>query len=275
MESILKVDNINKQFAGFTLNNVNFEVFPNDIIGFIGENGAGKTTTINLILNFIKKDSGKVFFHGNEFTYSKTKDKKEIGVLKEWGPLYEDCTGEDLYLLTKKSYAIKWDDTFFNYMINDIYKLEIHKKIKDFSTGMLVQFYSALCMAHSPSLLIMDEPTSGLDPLKRDEFLYQIEKYVKENNAALFYSTHIMSDIQKIANRLIFIDKGELKLDINKDDLSDFKCIPLEELEGISTYCDSYKVKDNTAICHLRNKDVPASSYSDASLEDILLLIKG
>lgn len=204
----IEVKNLNKKFEEFALKDIEIKIQKGKIVGLIGENGAGKTTLIKCILNVMHKDSGEVKIFGENY---KDSLKEDIGVVFDDSFLNETFTIMDINLIMKNIYK-KWDShLFFKYIKN--FKLPRNKEIKKFSTGMKKKIEIAACIARHPKVLILDEPTSGLDPVMRSEVLDMFEDFVSNKENSILLSTHITSDLEHIADDVIFISNGELIFD--------------------------------------------------------------
>ncbi|MBR3133238.1 MAG: ABC transporter ATP-binding protein [Clostridia bacterium] len=216
MEKILEVKNLTKYYKDVLgVKNINFELYRGEIFGFIGPNGAGKSTTIRSILNLINKTSGEVLFKGKQLTKDNLELKKLIGYLPSEVRLYEDLTVKDLI-----DFHLKFFDKDFSKRREELVKrlkLDENKKIEDLSLGNLKKVGIVLAFVHGPQLLILDEPTSGLDPLIQQEF-YNLLLEEKEKGTTIFYSTHVLSEISKICDRVGIIKSGNLiKIEPIKD----------------------------------------------------------
>ncbi|MGE6256916.1 ABC transporter ATP-binding protein [Heyndrickxia sporothermodurans] len=217
MKPILEIKNLTKSYKNFKLDNVSFSLEEDCITGFIGVNGAGKTTTIKTILNLILKDSGCINFLGENIEQNEGAFKDRIGVVMDEGYFYEDLTLKDMKSVIAPAYS-KWDEKAFKHYI-DKFNLKLHQKISTLSKGMRMKFAIALALSHHADLLIMDEPTSGLDPLVRSELMEILLEFMKEEGKSVFFSTHITSDLEKVADKLILIDDGQILFNEPKDEL--------------------------------------------------------
>ena len=204
----IEVKQLNKKFDTFELKNINIKIPKGKIIGLIGENGAGKTTLIKCILNILQHDSGEILVFGKPF---EDKIKDEIGVVFDNAFVNEQYSVKDINQIMKHLYN-KWDSKrFFKYMKE--YNIPLKKEIRKLSTGMKKKVEIATALSHNPKILILDEPTSGLDPVIRSEILDMFEEFVNETNNSILLSTHITSDLEHIADDVIFISKGEIIFD--------------------------------------------------------------
>lgn len=217
MENILEVRNLNKTFPDFTLNNISFALPKGFITGFIGPNGSGKTTTIKLIMNLLKKDSGEITVFGLDHIRHEKEIKNRIGFVYDENHFYEELTVEEMKRIIASRY-IKWDEKQFKSYIKE-FGLPLNRKIKELSRGMKVKFSLAIALSHHADLLIMDEPTSGLDPVVRSEILDILYNVIQDENKGVFFSTHITSDLDRIADYIIMIYQGEILFNKSKDEL--------------------------------------------------------
>ncbi|OBR65255.1 ABC transporter [Paenibacillus oryzae] len=215
----LEIDHLTKTYpnSNFRLDNVSFSIPRGTIMGFVGENGAGKTTTMNAVLNTIKKDSGTVKLFGREMDDKDTDIREQIGVVFDAANFPEVLTPLKLSKVMASIYK-KWDQPFFVETV-ERFKLDMGKKIKQYSRGMKMKLALAVALSHRPQLLILDEATSGLDPIVRDEILGVFLEFVEDENHSILMSSHITSDLEKIADYITFIHQGKILLTEKKDAL--------------------------------------------------------
>ena len=215
MSVILEVNKLRKEYKDFTLRDISFSLERGYIMGFIGPNGAGKSTTIKLIMNLLKKDGGTVKILGLDSVENEIEVKERIGFVYDQNYYYDELTiGE-----TKKVIAPfyhQWDDTLYNKYLK-LFDLDSRKKIKDLSKGIQMKFSLTMALSHHAELLIMDEPTSGLDPVVRRELLQILMDILQDEKKGIFFSTHITSDLDRVADYITFINKGEIALSTSKD----------------------------------------------------------
>lgn len=217
MNAVLEVKNLNKAYENFSLKDVTFSLNQDCITGFIGTNGSGKTTTIKAILGLVLKDSGKINFLEKDIDKHERKSKNKIGVVLDEGYFYDELTLKEMKNVIAPSYT-EWDEQVFLKYIKR-FNLNLGQKISTLSKGMRMKFAVALALSHHADLLIMDEPTSGLDPLVRSELIDILLDFMKEPGKSVFFSTHITSDLDKIADMIILIDDGQILIDKEKDAL--------------------------------------------------------
>ncbi|MDT3498801.1 ABC transporter ATP-binding protein [Bacillus toyonensis] len=217
MNTVLEVKNLNKAYENFSLKDVTFSLNQDCITGFIGTNGSGKTTTIKAILGLVLKDSGEINFLEKDIDKHERKSKNKIGVVLDEGYFYDELTLKEMKNVIAPSYTA-WDEQVFLKYIKR-FNLNLGQKISTLSKGMRMKFAVALALSHHADLLIMDEPTSGLDPLVRSELIDILLDFMKEPGKSVFFSTHITSDLDKIADMIILIDDGQILIDEEKDAL--------------------------------------------------------
>ena len=215
----LEINNLTKKYEGFKLDDVNLCLESGMIIGLIGENGAGKTTLIKSILNIINFDNGDVKIMGMNYHDNEKAIKEEIGVVLDNMFFPEILTAKDIDNIMKGIHD-KWNSSLFcNYLAD--FGLPNNKIIKKLSKGMRKKLEIAVALAREPKILILDEPTSGLDPIARREILDIFLKFIADEEHTIFLSTHLTSDLEHIADRIVFLDNGRILLDENKDDIID------------------------------------------------------
>ena len=216
-ENAIEIKNLTKKYDGFTLDNVSFDVPKGSIMGFIGQNGVGKTTTINSLLNIINWDSGEIRLLGQEMPEHEFEVKEQISAIFDVLPFNDDLSAKQLTHIMKGIWK-EWDeDTFLNYL--ERFQLPFKKKFGQFSKGMKMKLQIAAGLSHNARLLIMDEATTGLDPVVRNEILDIFLEYLQDENNSILMSSHITSDLEKIADMVTFIDKGRILLTGIKDEI--------------------------------------------------------
>lgn len=208
MNTVLKVEHLNKKYPTFSLKGVSFEVKPGEIMGFIGRNGAGKTTTLKSIMNLIHYESGKISAFETDMTENELENKQRIGFALSELNYYPNKTIRQLMNVTKRFYK-NFDEQKFDEVCK-IFNLNLDKKLEELSSGMKVKYSVAIALSHKAELLILDEPTSGLDPVSRDEILDIFREIVKNKDRAILFSTHITSDLDKCASNITYIHDGSI-----------------------------------------------------------------
>ncbi|MEK4441444.1 MULTISPECIES: ABC transporter ATP-binding protein [Niallia] len=208
MENVVELRNATKKFKGFSVNNINLEVKKGFITGFIGENGAGKSTTIKMMMNLLKPDAGQVKLFGLDYQTHEKAIKERIGFVYDGNVFFEGLNLIDIKRIVGPAYK-QWDDRLF-YQYVEKFELPLKKAIKTFSKGMQMKASLAIALSHHAELIIMDEPTAGLDPIFRRELLNLLQELMVDGNRTLFFSTHITTDLDRIADYIAFIQRGEL-----------------------------------------------------------------
>lgn len=219
MENILELQQVSKSFlkSNFMLDQVSFSLPYGAILGFVGENGAGKTTTIGCILNTVTKNSGTVKIFGREMLDADTDMREKIGVVYDGDNFPVYWNAKQLSQVMGGLYR-QWDMTLFQKYLEDFH-LPANQKIRYYSRGMAMKLALAAALSHHPQLLILDEATSGLDPIMRDEMLDVFLEFVQEEDHSILFSSHITSDLEKVADYITFIHNGKLIMTISKNDL--------------------------------------------------------
>lgn len=216
-ENAIEIKGITKHYDGFTLDNISFNVPKGSIMGFIGQNGAGKSTTINTILNIIKADSGEIRVFGKDTRTADVQMKQDISAVFDELPFHEQLNAKSLDKILKHIFK-QWDSNkFYSYL--ERFQLPVKKKFGQFSKGMKMKLQIAAALSHNAKLLIMDEATTGLDPVVRNEILDIFLEFLQDEEHSILMSSHITSDLEKIADSVTFIDKGRLLLTGYKDEI--------------------------------------------------------
>ena len=208
MENVIEIKQVNKAFDGFRIKDLSLNVKKGFVTGFIGGNGVGKSTTIKLIMNLLQPDSGTVSVFGLNYKEHEKEIKQRIGFVFDENVFYEQLTLAQMKRIIKPAYS-NWDDNLFNHYVKT-FELPLNKKIKTFSKGMMMKASLTMALSHHAELIIMDEPTSGLDPIFRRELLEILHQLMQDENKTIFFSTHITTDLDRIADYITFIHNGEL-----------------------------------------------------------------
>ena len=283
---MLEIKNLTKYYGKILgVEDLSLSLNEGEVFGFIGPNGAGKSTTIRSVMHLINKNSGSVLVNGKEFERNDVKTKEIIGYLPSEVNLYEDLTVKQM---------LDYHESFYNKDIHkrrcelvERLKLDETKKVEDLSLGNSKKLGIVLAFMHEPKLLILDEPTSGLDPIMQQEF-YKLLVEEKKKGTTIFYSTHILSEISKICDRVGIIKNGKLlkvekigellkkNLDLVTVTAKDVKAL-VEELnvEVIESSKNTVKFKNvlpaNELIKTLAKYEIEDVLIEEASLEDIFL----
>lgn len=219
-ENMLEVKSLTKKFDGFTLDNVNFSLPKGAITGLIGENGAGKTTLIKLIMNMYGRESGEINGVGGLDNVSDEPAFKErVGYVADEDYLYYNSKMSDIAAAFSVAFE-RWDERIFeNYV--DLWKLPLDKKAGEMSKGTKTKMMLALALAHKPELLILDEPTAGLDPAARIEVLDILRYFVSDGEHSVLFSTHLTSDLDKVADYIVMVIDGKIACDMRADEIEE------------------------------------------------------
>jgi ABC-2 type transport system ATP-binding protein len=217
MSNALEVQNLCKSYADFTLDSVSFTLPAGFIMGFVGQNGARKTTTIRCILNMTKRETGEIKIYGLDNI------EDELAAKQELAAVFDEIFFVDVWHVREVEKAIKnfysgWDSKQYSEYLKK-FELPPNKRVKELSRGMKMKLMLAVAMSHGAKLLILDEPTSGLDPVARDELLDILQEYIADGEKAVFFSTHITSDLERIADFITLIDHGKIFYTGTKDGL--------------------------------------------------------
>ena len=282
MDAILQVENLTKHYPDFTLDHVSFSVPKGTIMGLIGENGAGKSTTINAILDLIHKDDGTVTFWGQELSSAKQL-KEDIGVVFDGINFYETLTPAKVGKIARAAYS-QWDNHLYQDYLKR-FQLPLDKEFKQMSKGMKVKLCIAVALSHNPKLLILDEATSGLDPVMRYYILDVFLEFVQDENHSIMMSSHITTDLEKVADYITFIHQGKVIFNKKKDDLRYHYGIvrcgaatfdQIDKQEILAYRKEDYQWNVLVADKEKAKKKYKNAVVDDATIDDILLLyVKG
>ncbi len=284
MNNAIEIKNLRKKYDNkFELGEINVDIPSGYVIGLIGENGAGKTTLIKSILNIINTDSSSIKIFNKDTKKDDYLTKEDIGVVLDGMFFPEILSANDINIIMKDVYK-KWNKELFYKYLND-FKLPTNKKIKELSKGMRKKLEIATALAHHPKLLILDEPTSGLDPVVRDDILDIFLDFINDEEHTILLSTHITSDLERIADKIIFIDKGQIILNEDKDELLDnygvLKC-DVDSFDKISKEdIISYRKNKYNYEILVSDKNKMKKKYKDYVIDKItldelmILIIKG
>ncbi len=280
MEPCLHIENLTKHYANFSLQDVSFSVPAGSIVGLIGQNGAGKSTTIRAALGLLQPDGGHVSFFGKELT---DLDKNDIGVVFDGDNFHDILTPRQIGNIAAAAYTRHDSNMYASFLRK--FDLPENSPIKTMSKGMKTKLHLAVALSHHPRLLILDEATNGLDPVVREEILDLFLDFVQDESHAVLISSHITTDLEKIADYITLIHDGRVLFSKEKDELrykwgilrctaSDFASIEKGDILA-------YRQEDCSVSILVANRDAAARSYpfavaDTATVDDILLLcIKG
>ena len=284
MNKTIEIKNLIKRYdSNFQLGELSLDIPSGEIIGLIGENGAGKTTLIKSILGILQVNKGEIKIFGNDTIKNAAKIKEDIGVVLDNTFFPEILNAKDIDSIMKSIYQ-SWDSKlYYDYLKN--FDIPVNSIIKKLSKGMRKKLEIAAALAHHPKLLVLDEPTSGLDPVVRNEVLDIFLKFIEDDEHTILFSTHITSDLEHIADEIIFIDEGKVLLNKSRDDILDnygiLKC-SLEEFSSIDKNdFVTYKKNKYSYDILVSDRNKVSKKYKDMvvdkiTLEDLMvLMIKG
>lgn len=278
VQNAIEVSHLNKKYKDFALKDVTFNFPKGSIMGFVGQNGAGKTTTIRSMLHFMPIDSGEIKLLGYDYKKEELLAKEDIGVVFDEIGFHKNMTPKQINVMLRYIYK-NWDETqYFKYL--NSFGLPKNKKIEKFSRGMQMKLQIATALSHHARLLIMDEPTSGLDPIVRNEILDIFLEFVQDEDHSILLSSHITSDLERIADYITFIDKGRILLSderinilekhgIVKGSAEEIATLPKENIVGIrhSQFGSEALVNDKG---YIRN-NFSNVLVEDTNLEEIMV----
>ncbi len=277
-ENAIEISGLTKKYDGFTLDNISFNVPKGSIMGFIGQNGAGKTTTIRALLNITKCDAGTIKMMGLDHIQNEYEIKEYIAAVFDEIPFHESFNAIQVCKMFRGLYSA-WDEKkYFEYL--DRFGLPRKKKIAKFSKGMKMKLQISAALSHGAKLLIMDEATTGLDPVVRNEILDIFREYLQDEENSILMSSHITSDLDKIADCVTFIDKGKLLLTGFKDEILDshgiLKCTKEDFKEIADEDYVSARITDFSVEAMVSDREAAKKKYSGAliektNLEEIML----
>lgn len=229
---MVTLKNVSKKWDGFCLKQLSMELPKGYIMGLIGLNGAGKTTVLHLLLHLYFPDEGEILFCGKSFEKDEVWIKNQLGFV-----LSEDLFAGELTLLENADLYGKYYENyekaiFIDYM--QMFALDMNKKLKLQSKGEKLKFQFAFALSHKPKFLLLDEPTANFDPAFREQFLHLVTDFVADGEHSVILATHLTSDLDQIADYLLFLHKGEVLLCDERESI----------LDGYRVICgERYKVR--------------------------------
>lgn len=275
----LEVKGLCKRYENFALDNVSFSLEQGTITGLVGRNGAGKTTILRSILGAAHLDAGSISLLGKPIN---EQTKQEIGVV------YDTCCFGEMLKIGQIDRVLgdiyrNWSRDVFLGMCEH-YELPENKTIKTFSRGMKQKLSIAAALAHSPKLLLLDEPTGGLDPVAREQILHDLQTFIEDGEHTVLLSTHITSDLDRVADHVLIVSHGRMQIDTDKDTLLQEYVIvkgnpeQLEQMEqtdilGLKKHAYSFE-----ALCRGRERikeKYPQFVCDSTDIEQILVLLEG
>lgn len=209
-ENAIEIHGLCKNYKNYSLKNVDIVLPKGSVMGYIGQNGAGKTTTIKSMLNMIEADEGEIKIFGLDYKKHEKEIKEQIGVVFDELLFHDRLTAKQIGKMLGHIYQ-KWNQSLYEKYLEE-FKLPASKKVKELSRGMRMKLQIATALSHDAQLLIMDEPTGGLDPVVRNEILDIFMDFMQDENHSILLSSHITTDLERIADYVTFIDNGEVLL---------------------------------------------------------------
>lgn len=283
MENVVELKDVTKNFKGFSVKNMNLQVKQGFITGFIGENGAGKSTTIKMIMNLLKPDAGEVKLFGLDYATHEKEIKERIGFVYDGNVFFEGLNLKDIKRIVGPAYK-QWDNTLF-YQYVEKFELPLNKAIKTFSKGMQMKASLAIALSHHAELIIMDEPTAGLDPIFKRELLDLLQELMIDGSRTIFFSTHITTDLDRIADYIAFIQKGQLVFNQSIHDIAEQYALVKGGMELLDRDTEKAFIHIHPAptgfialtdnIKAVKNIFGDAVVIERASLEEIMYYMKG
>lgn len=282
MEHVIELKNVTKTFKDFSIKDIDLQVKQGFVTGFIGANGAGKSTVLKIMMNLLKPDAGEVKVFGHDYKTHEKAIKDRIGFVYDANVFFEGLNLKDIKRMVAPAYK-RWDDTSF-YQYVDQFELPLNKAIKTFSKGMQMKASLAIALSHHAELIVMDEPTAGLDPIFRRELLDLLQELMIDGNRTIFFSTHITTDLDRIADYIAFIRRGKLVFNKSVHDIAESYALVKGRNELLDRDTERAFVHTHRASTGFEaltdNIEVVNDIFGDmvvieqASLEDIMYYLK-
>ncbi len=283
MENVVEFTNVTKKFKDFSVKKIDLQVKQGFVTGFIGANGAGKSTTIKMMMNLLRPDAGEIKLFGLDYMKHEKAIKERIGFVYDGNVFFEGLNLKDIKRIVAPAYK-HWDDTLF-YQFIEKFELPLNKAMKTFSKGMQMKASLAVALSHHAELIIMDEPTAGLDPIFRRELLDLLQELMIDGNRTIFFSTHITTDLDRIADYIAFIQGGELVFNQSIHDVAENYALVKGGLDLLDRDTEKAFIHVHRAstgfealtdnIKAVKNIFGDSVAIDRASLEDIMYYLKG
>jgi ABC-2 type transport system ATP-binding protein len=281
MDNAVEIKGLRKEYKGFTLDNVTFDIPQGFIMGLIGPNGAGKTTVVKLIMNLIRRDAGEVRVLGMDNLRYEPEVKSRIGFVYDVPRFPEDLRLGTIASAVAAFYE-KWDDKRFRDLLGE-FRLPPRQVFKKLSHGMKMKFSLAIALAHDADLILMDEPTSGLDPVFRFELLTKLRALIQDEQKTVLFSSHITSDLERVADYVTFIHQGRVVFSAAKDEILDSWGVVRaagdglrpEDIPGARGFRRTEHSLEvlTSDLAAARRSPLSGTVFDKASLEDIMFFI--
>lgn len=266
-----------KKYPGFTLDINNFSFPRGAILGLLGPNGAGKSTMFNAIMNLLRLDRGSIAVLGLDHQGEETAIKQQVGYVPEESCLYEEATPGWLGRFVSIYYA-GWDHRHYEKLLGK-FRVDKNKTVKKMSKGSKMKLALSLALAHKPALLLLDEPTSGLDPVVRHQFLQELLEVIQDESRSVLFSSHIVSDIEKVSDYVAFLRGGQMALCDEKENILEkwrrvqFRAVSLEAGERVKEYMACHRRQDQMVMGISRHgHDNLRHKLMSLGAEDVCLL---
>lgn len=276
----LEIKNLSLKNGDFTLKNINLEVKKGTVMGLIGRSGVGKTTLIKCIANLLPQDSGVILFDGKTLFEDEVNIKNSLGVVFDT-PLYALGKPNEMVKILSTFYK-NFDMVKYNFLM-DKFELDNKKKLEKYSKGMKTKFNVVLALSINPDLIILDEPTEGLDPISRNEIIDLLLDIIQDENKTIIISTHILSDLEKIADYVTLMEDGEIVFSMDKESLtSSYSIVQFEKAELTKELSDKMSglketlfgvqglIEDRAPFLNIKGV-----KFATPSIEDIMILRGG
>ena len=281
MENAVEIKGLRKDYKGFSLEEVSFDVPQGYIMGLIGPNGAGKTTVIKLVMNLIRRRAGEIKVFGLDNIRCESEIKSRIGFVYDAPRFPEDLRLRDIASALAPFYG-KWDGRLFNAFAAE-FELPLNKTFRKLSHGMKMKFSLAVALSHDADLILMDEPTAGLDPQFRFELLEKLRALIQNERKTVLFSSHITTDLERIADHVTFIHKGRIVFSSRKDEILENwgvvrtagETIRPADIPGIRGFRRTdYSTEALTSdLAGARSRLAERATFDKATLEEIMYFI--
>lgn len=268
----IELRNVNKKLGDFSIQDISFKVPKGSIVGLIGQNGAGKTTTLKLMLDVIQRENGEIIYLGNKNI--RIEDiKKDIAVVFDELSFYEKLTPTRIHRIMQNIYET-WDESYF-FELLERFQLSSTQKVGEMSKGMKMKLNISIALAHHPNLLLLDEPTSGLDPAVREDVLDLFLEFIQKEECSILFSSHITSDLEKIADYVVLMHDGKIMLQENKDillyDYAIARCTSEQFMLVPQKMIFSYEERNDIYNVIIKNKSIFEEAFPDIAIDNITL----
>lgn len=283
MENVVELHDVSKSLKAFTIDHMDLQIKQGYVTGFIGANGAGKSTTMKLIMNLLQPDNGEVSVFGLDYASHEKEIKDRIGFVYDSNIFYESLNLKDISRIVAPAYT-HWDQKQFKAYVEQ-FELPLNKPMKKFSKGMQMKASIAMALSHDAELIVMDEPTAGLDPTSRRELLDIFQEVMIDGKRTILFSTHITSDLDRIADYIVLIDEGEILFDKPVYELQEQYAIVKGSTELLDADTEAFFIKierlpngfqaltkDAAKVKEVFSEHVV---IEEASLEEIMFYMKG